>query len=127
MHYSLVSIVDAPLGDPLIDPSLTAPAGFLGSYDSGLGIIDFIEFTEFFAAGMSIGGFSFETLAGPIGAFSMFEAFTTLGDFASGGITWNVRPGPSVPEPKGALIPILALGFGLIAVSPKLRRSHQAR
>jgi hypothetical protein len=121
--YSLVSIVDAPPGDPLIAPSLTTPAGFLGSYDSGLGIIDFIEFTDFFAAGTSIGGFSFESLAGPIGAFSMFSALTTLGGPASGDITWKVQPGTSVPEPEGGLIPILAVGLGLIAASRMKRRS----
>jgi hypothetical protein len=123
--YALVSIVDAPPSDPLIGPSLTTPAGFLGSYDAGLGFVDFIEFTDFFAAGTSIGGFSFESLAGPIGAFSAFEALTTLGEVASGDITWDVQPGPSVPEPRGGLIPILALGFGWIAASRVVRRSKQ--
>src|ERR1043165_6568316 len=38
----LVTITDAPLGDPLIAGSLVTPPGFLSSYDSGLGFVDFI-------------------------------------------------------------------------------------
>jgi hypothetical protein len=125
--YSVVSIVDAPAGDALIAPSLTTPAGFLGSYDGGLGIIDFIEFTDLFAAGTSIGGFSFQSLTGPVGAFSMFEAVSTLGDFASGDITWTVRPGPSVPEPVGGLAVSLAVGIGLLGAARRRRLSGEIR
>src|SRR6185503_20563400 len=59
---ALVSIVDAPIGDPLIDPTLVTPAGFLGSYDGGLGFVDFLGDTDLFAAGSTVSGFSFESL-----------------------------------------------------------------
>ena len=42
-ELSIVSIVDGPMGDALIDASLTAPADYFAQYDAGLGIIDFVE------------------------------------------------------------------------------------
>jgi hypothetical protein len=122
--YSLVSITDAPLGDPLIDPSLTTPAGFLGSYDSGLGIIDFLEAAQSFAAGTVFGGFSFESLTGPAAAFASFEALTTQGAPASGDISWEVR---AVPEPSGGMLSLLAVAFGFAALSRTISRSREVR
>lgn len=103
--YVLVSITDAPLADPLIDPSLSGPAGFLTAYDDGLGFVDFLEDTDLFAAGSVSGPFSFESLAGPGPAFSIFEAYTTGLDLTTGRIQWTV-----VPEPAAATA-IVALGL----------------
>jgi hypothetical protein len=105
----IVSIVDAPLADPLIDPTLVSPAGFFGSYDSGLGIVDFLEDTELFAAGTTTGGFSFQSLSGPSNNFALFEALTPLGDFISGSVNHTI-----VPEPS-SLVVCCALGLAVIA------------
>jgi hypothetical protein len=118
--FAIVSIIDAPLADPLIAGSLTKPAGFLGSYDGGAGFIDFLEDTDLFAASTTKSGFSFESLAGPAGAFAAFEGLTTQGSLATGGITWAVR---SVPEPAGGLISALVIGLGFVAASRATRRS----
>ena len=103
--YVIVSIPDAPLADPLIDPSLTGPADFLTNYDDGLGYVAFVEDTDLFAAGKLFGPFSFESLAGPGQAFSTFEALTTVGDPITGPIQWVV-----VPEPAAATVAV-ALGL----------------
>jgi hypothetical protein len=118
--FAIVSIIDAPTADPLIAGSLTTPAGFLGSYDGGVGFIDFLEDTDLFAAGTTTSGFSFESLAGPVGAFAAFEGLTTQGGFTTGGITWATR---SIPEPPEGLIPTLVIGFGFVAASRAMRRS----
>jgi hypothetical protein len=102
--------LDAPVGDPLIAPSLTTPVDFIGSYDGGLGLLDFIEDTDFFAAGTTTPGFSFDTMAGPGDAFTTFNALGTLGDTFSGPVTYTV-----VPEPRrvafGGGLALLALAF----------------
>ena len=105
--YVIVSIPDAPLADPLIDPSLAGPAGFLTAYDDGLGFVDFLENTDLFAAGSVSGPFSFESLAGPGQAFSTFEALTTVGSSTAGPIQWVV-----VPEPAAATV---AVALGLLS------------
>lgn len=76
----LVTITDAPLGDPLIAATLTAPAGFLASYDSGLGLLDFIaDIALFFPPGIT-SGFAFDSLSSPAANFGLFDAFS-LADF----------------------------------------------
>jgi len=95
--FVIVSIVDAPVADPLIDPTLTTPAGFLGSYDGGLGIVDFIEDADLFATGTTHGGFRFDSLAGPSGAFGSFEALTTSGALVSGSVQLTVVNPPGTP------------------------------
>jgi hypothetical protein len=94
--YVIVSL-DAPVADPLIGPTLTAPAGFVASYDSGLGIVDFLEGADLFAAGTIHGGFSFESLAGPGAEFGTFEALTASGASASGDVELTVLAGPATP------------------------------
>jgi len=117
---SIVSIVDAPLADPLIDPSLATPAGFLGSYDGGLGFVDFFEDTELFGVGTTKGPFSFNSMSGPApGVFSAFEALSIFGTLYSGDVDVTIVA-PVIPEP-GTVV-LLAVGvsvFGLIAVRRK--------
>lgn len=112
---ALVSLIDAPLGDPLIDPTLIAPAGFLASYDSGLGFVDFLEDSNSFAAGTSVGGFRFESLAGPT-YFTMFEALTILGTPEAGSTTITVIPEPST---------LILAACGLLALIGSRRWAHR--
>lgn len=115
----VISIVDAPMGDPLIGPSLETPPGFLALYDSGLGIVDFLEDTSNFAAGTTTSGFRFESLAAPgSGFFSTFEAFTVGGDFLTGNVQTQV-----VPEPGSCLVFGLVLGIGVLG--QRMRRARR--
>src|SRR5262245_34357450 len=67
---AVVSILDAPLNDPLIGGSLFTPAGFLGSYDSGLGFVDLLSDTDVFSVGRTVGGFSFQSQSAPNSFFT---------------------------------------------------------
>jgi hypothetical protein len=92
----LVSIVDAPLADPLIDSTLMGPAGFLTSYDANLGFVDFLEDVQLFASGTTTSGFSFESLAGPqSAALHSFEAFDANLELITGMVQTTVVPEPS--------------------------------
>jgi hypothetical protein len=113
VDLAIVSIIDAPLGDPLIDPTLTTPAGFLGSYDDGLGFVDFLADTDGFLAGTTVGGFRFESLSAPGTFFTTFTALSVAGDEFTGPI--NVRTNAAVPDTGGtwslAGLAFLALAF----------------
>lgn len=120
---AIVSILDAPLADPLIGPSLTTPPGFLASYDDGLGFIDFLEDTLLFGAGEVVGGFSFDSLAGPDASFSAFSALSVLGNEFTGSI--QIRPGNVViPEASTALAAAGVAGCLLIHAVRRFR--HRA-
>jgi hypothetical protein len=106
---AIVSISDAPIGDPLIGPSLVVPVGFLASYDGGLGFVDFVADTSDFFAGTTTSGFRFESLSGPGIYFSTFEALSVNGNAYSGLI--SVRG--EVPEPASLMI---WAGLSLVAV-----------
>ncbi|HAB16461.1 MAG TPA: hypothetical protein PLX89_19065 [Verrucomicrobiota bacterium] len=105
--YVVVSLVDAPLGDPLIDPSLVSPLGFVSSYDLGLGFVDFIGDTDSFTPGTHISGFSFDSRAKPSTAFREFEALSALGELVSGRVNYA-----TVPEtiPAGWLLAVSVVG-----------------
>lgn len=122
----LVTLLDAPLGDPLIGPSLTVPAGFLGSYDPGLGFVDFLENLDLFAAGTNSGPFIFDSLVGPgANSFSRFEALTSVGRLLTGCIAINGRCLEPEPVPEPATWALLAIGLGCMSLS--LRRSGRMR
>jgi hypothetical protein len=111
--------LNAPLGDPLIDPSLVFPAGFFASYDSGLGFVDFLEDTDLFGAGTTKSGFGFDSGSGPSGFFDVFTALTTQGDTLIGQVQQNV-----IPEPGTVALLALGLGvFGLMVVRRKYKLS----
>jgi hypothetical protein len=115
---AIVSIPDAPASDPLIAPSLTVPAGFLGNYDSGLGIVDFIGDSDLFTLGTVKSGFSFDSSVSPAANFSFFEALTIGGDFVTGPINFRL-----VGVPDGgstllcAFIGLLALGITKLQIN----------
>jgi hypothetical protein len=98
----VVSLLDGPTTDLLITPSFTKPSGFLGSYDSGSGIVDFLEDSSSFTVGGTFGNFTFVSAAAPNTAFTMFEATDSLGGTISG--TTNL-----IPEPASTGLIALAL------------------
>ena len=116
---AIVSIVDAPLADPLIDPTLTWPVGFLASYDGGLGFVDFLEGTSLFSVGTSFSGFSFQSEAVPGFYFTEFTALTVNGEQLSGSVNQTI----TVPESGGtavfALLGLLALALWKRGLSSK--------
>ena len=114
---SIVSITDAPLGDPIIDTTLVAPAGFITNYDPGLGVVDFLEDTELFGIGTTENGFTFASASGPANNFMAFEALTVNGSFISGQVQKDIRPDAVVPEP-GTMI-LLACGLGCLGLIRK--------
>ena len=128
--YFLVSFTDAPLADPLIDASLTTPAGFVGNYDEGLGVVDLLSDVESFAPGTTSGPFSFESLGDPTQAFASVESYflnpaTQTIDTVPGTVRWTV-----VPEPAATGV---AMAVGLLGGLTVLRtrsprnRSHQPK
>ena len=106
----IVTITDAPPGDPLIDLTLTVPVGFLGSYDDGLGFVDFLADTMDFTVGSTISGFSFDSLGSPPTYFTQFAALSVNGTEFEGDITATVV---QVPEPGG--LALLALGLAILS------------
>jgi hypothetical protein len=98
----VVSLLNAPTSDSHITPSLTAPSGFLASYDGGSGVIDLLEDSSSFSIGGTFGEFTFVSAAAPNTAFTMFEATDSNGGTISG--TTNL-----VPEPTSTGLIALAL------------------
>lgn len=107
----VVTIAGAPLADALLASTLTTPAGFLGSYDSGLGFVDFLEVTDLFAAGTTNDGFSFQSSSPPSGNFTNFKALTVTGDLLSG--TVNLISS----APTGPVLAIMPDTPGFVAIS----------
>jgi len=126
VDLSLVSIVDAPIAEPLIGTSVTAPAGFLALYDSGLGIIDFVEGVSVFGAGATVSGFSFTsaTLADTM-FFTQFEAIDVNGVTFLGTITTQVGPGgPAVPD-SASTVTLASFAIAFLALARRLSRSRE--
>lgn len=101
---ALVTLAGAPLGDPLIGPSLTAPANAVASYDSILGLLDLVAAGTDFLAATQTGPFRFESLAGPGTAFGSFEAMDVQGQSTHGLVTLTVIPEPAVTTSAMALV-----------------------
>ena len=108
VDVAIVSIV-GPVGDPLIGPTLTAPNGFLASYDSGLGFIDFLENTSSFLSGTTTSGFGFDS-ASPPGP-TTFSALTVTG----GRLEGLTEAPVGVPVPEPGIIILLMAGVSALA------------
>lgn len=115
---ALVTLTDAPLGDPLIGPSLTAPAGYVASYDGGLGFLDFLGLVSDLLGGTKAGPFQFDSLAGPGTAFGAFESMDVAGLPTRGTVNLTVVPEPAI---GGTAIALGLLGSALVC----RRRSPQ--
>lgn len=122
-----VSITDAPLGDPLIAGSLSAPPGFVAGYDAGLGFVDFLaDSAVFFPAGVT-GLFSFDSSASPFAtpaAFTSFQALALDGTLIDGQIDHQLVQNVAAPAPLALLI----AGLGWLARRGRngLRIGHTA-
>lgn len=106
----VVSIEDAPLSDPLIGASLTAPAGFLASHDQGLGVIDLLADTSTFIANLTTGPFSFDSTFAPGQVFTRYSALNLNGDLFSGDVATRIAQGVPLP---GSLA-LLVVGVGAL-------------
>lgn len=102
---AVVSISVPALPGAVFD--LVTPAGFLASFDSGTGFVDFLADSSSFAAGSSLSGFKFSSAFKP-GA-SAFSALDIAGNPFSGPTISAV-----VPEPG------LAVWFCLLSLLPML-------
>lgn len=109
----IVSIEIPP--DPLAIENLIAPAGFLASFDPGLGFLDLIADTQSFSSGLEVGGFAFDSPLVPGDA--AYEALNLNGVLFSGTTT-----GP-IPEPTTALLLWCALAG--LARRPRCRAERE--
>ncbi|MCI0538382.1 MAG: hypothetical protein L0Z50_24505 [Verrucomicrobiales bacterium] len=105
----IVNINDAP-NDPLIDATLTAPAGFQADYDAGVLIVSFLGDSDLFAVGNTYDGFSFQSLAAPGANFGTYDALTVSGNFLAG----DVDLVSAVPESGNTF---LTASLGLLALA----------
>jgi hypothetical protein len=97
--------------------NLMAPDGFQTSFDSGLGIVDFLADSHTFTAGGSLSGFAFDSPFGPTDS-----TFTTL-DVNGDTFTGATAAPTGVPEPGGVALLGAAATTGIVA----LRRRRAAR
>ncbi len=98
-----VFLIDIPVvADPSAVTDLTAPAGFTTAFDSGLGLVSFLEDTSSFDS-TPLGGFSFDSPFSPgTVAFDASVLSSTTGDiYDVSGVTTS--PAPS-PEPSYAFL-----------------------
>lgn len=109
----LVNINNAPLSDPDIGSTLMTPAGFLALYDPGLGIVTFLEDTSLFAAGTTIGGFSFQSAGPPGQYFGTFDALDVNGAFQDGNVNFSTT---GVPD-AGSTLLLAAVAAGALAAT----------
>ena len=105
----LLDINNLPTGPNAVQ-NLMEPAGFQGTYDSGLNIVSFLaapNSPSVFPAGSILSGFSFQSPFAPVG--TTFSAFDANG---------NTVGGTAVPEP-GTALPLIS---GIFAAGLAFRR-----
>lgn len=110
---AIVSIPVLPGPDTI--QNLSTPAGFLGSFDSGLGFVDFLGDLDVFAQGTTLSGFMFDSPFAP--GPSVFQALSVSGTSFVGSTS------APVPEPGSFALMGAAASTGLYA----LRRHRAAR
>jgi hypothetical protein len=107
-----VFLIDVPVPRGLATVmNLTAPVGFLTAYDSGLGLVSFLENTARFTS-TPLSGFAFDSPNAP-GAAS-FQA-TVLNSSTGGVYTQSGPTTAPVPEPGySAVLALLLPGLALV-------------
>ncbi len=116
---AIVTFAATPGVGSVLNP--TAPTGFLISFDSGNGLISFLEDNNAggptFAPQTTISGFSFQSLFGP--GRTTFDVFDASGNEFTGPVTSAIGPAV-VPEPGTWLaLGMGAAGIGILAVRRK--------
>jgi hypothetical protein len=113
-------LIDIPVAaSPSAIENLTAPSGFTAAFDSGLGLVSFLEDSSFFSSTPE-SGFSFDSLEGPGNV--LFSA-TVLS--SSTNSIYTVSGGTLAPVPEPRWLP----GFALLACLclPVFGRARQLR
>lgn len=117
-------LIDIPVpAKPGEITNLTAPAGFQSAFDSGLGLVSFLEDTSLFGPA-PIGGFSFESLDGPGAvtfAATLLSSSTGSLYTLSGPTTAPAPTAAEIPEPIYSL-PVAITGGILVLFSVKGRQ-----
>ena len=75
--------------------NLSAPTGFVAAYDSGLGLVDFLEDSSTFATGVPVSGFLFDSKVQP--GLGTIDALTL--DSNGNIVTTSFRGVTATPEP----------------------------
>ncbi len=104
--------------------NLTAPSGYLASFDPGLSLLSFLEGNQAFLAGQTINGFSFDSPYAP--AAGSFEAIDVTGGIQFGLTSVPGSLATPVPEPSTTALAGALVLIGLV-VSRKIsvRKSNQ--
>ena len=99
---------------PGIILNLSAPVGYQSAYDSGLGLVDFLEDSSTFATGTPVSGFTFDSRLQP--GLNQIDGFTVD---SNGNIITNSFTGTTVvPEPGTFAL----LGAAVTAGAMAMRR-----
>lgn len=119
--FSAISIEVIPESEAV--QSLVAPIDFSAFFDPGLGQVDFVEDAQNFAAGMTVGGFSFTSPFEPQpSTFTALRFDENTGDPVT--FTGSVLA-PQIPEPASVLF--LGVGLAGLATMRTRRRGLVAR
>jgi hypothetical protein len=102
----VIVTLEGVVPDPAAIQNLTAPPGFLASFDSGLGLVDFLGDAVDFTPGSTVSGFSFDSPYSP--QTIPFSALSVQGT-PYAGTTRGPAGTPAVPEP-GSLLLLSAFG-----------------
>ncbi len=115
-------IIDIPVpADPTAISNLTAPAGFTSAFDSGLGLVSFLEDTNNFTSTPQ-SGFFFDSPDAP--GSVMFQA-TVLS--ASSGDLYTISGPTSAPVPEPASMVLCLLPAGVWFLIRRLGRPLSLR
>jgi hypothetical protein len=109
-------VIDIPVPNrPSAVTNLIAPSGFKAAFDSGLGLVSFLEDSLFFTSA-PVSGFSFTSPYGP--GSVLFQA-TTLS--SSSGNVYTISGPTMAPVPEPGYVAILAVLA--LAAAPRIRRA----
>jgi hypothetical protein len=118
-----VFLIDIPVvADPSAVTNRMTPAGFRSAFDSGLGLVSFIEDTSSFSSTPQ-GGFSFDSpfAPGSVTFAAQVLSLTTGGIYTDSGLTTSAAPAPE-PSYLGLFVCLAPAIF----VYRRFRRTHQA-
>ncbi len=112
-------LIDIPVSGGMVE-NISTPLGFKSAYDSGLGLVSFLEDTSTFGPTPQ-SGFSFDSPGRP-GA-GMFEATLVNG----AGALYTISGTTAVPTPEPAYLPLFALLVPAVILIARRRRESEVR